>query len=74
MELDEYLWRNKISKKYFAEKVRLAPHTLSNIVFKKVTPNLISALNIVKASEGQVTFEELVKDSDKENLINIGNA
>lgn len=65
MELDEYLWRNKIKQWKFAEKIGIMPHSLSRIVQKKVTPKLYVAIKIVEASEGQVTYRDLLRPEDE---------
>lgn len=64
MDLDEYLWRNKILKKDFAEKVGMTPHALSSIVARKVSAKLHTAINIVEATEGQVTYRDLLRPED----------
>ena len=64
MDLNEYLWRNRITQKDFSKRIKIANHTLSLIVNKKVTPHLSTAIKIVEASEGQIEFRELLKDSD----------
>ena len=69
MDLDEYLWRNKIKQKDFCKKVQIRPHTLSLLVQKKHTTKLYIAINIHKATNGQVTYEELLRDEDKALLI-----
>ena len=69
MDLDEYLWRNKIKQKDFCEKVQIRPHTLSLLVKKKHTPKLYIAVNIHKATNGQVTYEEMLRDQDRELIL-----
>lgn len=71
MELDEYLWRNKIRQWKFAQKLGIMPHSLSRIVQKKVTPKLYVAVKIVEATEGQVSYRELLRPED-EKLMNEG--
>lgn len=62
MDLDEYLWRNKIKQKDFACKVGIQSHSLSNIVKKKVNPSLYVAMKIVQLTEGQVDYIDLLKE------------
>jgi len=69
MDLDEYLWRNKILKKDFAKKIGIQAHSLGAVVSKKVTANLVTAINILKATEGQVDIETLVREEDKKLII-----
>ena len=70
MDLDYYLWSNGITQKEFAKKIGMAPHSLNLIVNKKNAPTLLSAINIHRATKGEVTYEEMLKDSDKGKLIN----
>lgn len=69
MDLDEYLWRNRIKQWKFAQKLGIMPHSLSRIVQKKVSPKLYVAVKIVEATDGQVTYRELLRPED-EKLMN----
>lgn len=68
MELDEYLWRNKIKQWKFAQKLGILPHSLSRIVQKKVTPKLYVAVKIVEATDGEVSYRELLRPEDAKLL------
>lgn len=68
MKLDEYLWRNKIKRKDFAKKTNIEPHSLSNIVNGRVSPKLYTAINIVEATEGIVSYRDLLREDDLKNL------
>lgn len=65
MELDYYLYKNKIKHKDFAKKIGLVPHRLSVIVHKRASPNLVTAIKIHEASEGKVSYKELVRMQDR---------
>ncbi len=69
MDIDEYLWRNKITRKNFAERVGMAAQTMSLLASKKITPSLPNAVNIVKASGGMITYHEMIKEADREKLV-----
>jgi DNA-binding XRE family transcriptional regulator len=69
MDLDEYLWRNKIRQKDFCKKIQIQAHTLSLLVRKKHTPRLSIAINIHTVTKGQVEFKELLRPEDLELLI-----
>ena len=69
MDLDEYLWRNKITQKRFAEIIGMNHNTLCGLIHKKITPTLINALNIVKVTNGDVDIETLVKLKDKGKML-----
>ena len=65
MELDYYLFKNKIKHKDFAKKIGIQPHHLSALVHKKVNPNLITAIKIYDASHGQISYKEMVRLQDR---------
>lgn len=71
MDLDEYLWRNKITRKDFAKKIGMTPHSLSSIVAGKVSAKLYTAINIVEATKGEVSYKDLLRKEDIENLIDV---
>jgi DNA-binding XRE family transcriptional regulator len=68
MELDYYLWKNKLSHKSFAKKVGIAPHSLSVIVNKKRTPLLTNAIKIHYETAGAVSLYELMTLEDREEI------
>lgn len=68
MQLDEWLFRNKCTRRKMARGLGLHQQTIFNILSKKRTPSLFSALAIQKFTGGQVTLEELLNDEDTENL------
>jgi len=65
MDLDEYLWRNKMSQRVFAEKVDVNSVTIFNLKNFKVIPNLLTAMKIFKFTDGQVTFHEMVSPVER---------
>jgi plasmid maintenance system antidote protein VapI len=67
MELDYYLFKNKMKIKDFAEKIGIFPHNVSRIVNRKVTPHLVIAIKIHKATDGLVSYEEMVGEKDRLN-------
>ena len=66
MELDYYLWKNKIVHRDFAKKCGLAPHTISSIVNKKRSPHLLTALKIHFEANGIVSLYELLIPEERE--------
>jgi DNA-binding XRE family transcriptional regulator len=68
LELDYYLWKNKILHKDFAKEVGIATHTLSVLVNKKSSPTLFTALKIYFATDRAVSLFELLKPEDREIL------
>jgi len=65
MDLDYYLWKNKIKFKDFARKLGIDPSHVSKLVQKKTTPSLIVAMKIHEESKGKIPFEEMISFSDK---------
>lgn len=65
MELDYWLFKNKVKHKEFAKKVGIMPHRLSLIVNKKATPSLLTAIAIHEHTNGQVSYKEMVKLEDR---------
>jgi hypothetical protein len=65
MDLHYYLWENGLNHGDFAKSIGLCPGSLSKIVHRKVTPNLFTALKIVVATKGEVTFPDLISDKHR---------
>ena len=68
MELDEWLFRNKCTRTKMARALGIHQQTVFNILSKKRTPTLYTALAIQKFTGGQVTLQELLNVEDTENL------
>lgn len=68
MELDYYLWKNKISHKKFAKQIEITPPTLSIIVTKKRSPLLMNAVKIHCLTKGSVSLFNLLTLEDQEKL------
>jgi len=64
MQLDYYLWKNKIKKQDFAAEIGVTPGNLIQIENKKVTPKTNMALKIMIASKGKVMPSDLLKEKD----------
>lgn len=64
MDLREYLFRQRISVQEFAEKLEYSRTHLSLIVNGKGRPSPRLAKAIEKATNGEVTAEELLKKKD----------
>jgi DNA-binding XRE family transcriptional regulator len=70
MKLDRYLWENKISQRDFGKEIGLSSRPLWLIVHNISTPCLVTAIKIVKATKGEVSYEDLLNDKDREKLKN----
>ena len=68
MKLDRYLWENKISQKDFSKSIGISLRCLWLIVHNQSTPSLLNAMKIVKATDNQVSYEDLLSESDRKKL------
>ena len=68
MDLGYYLWKNKIRQAHFAKKIGINPSSLCQIISRKFTPKLVTALKIMMETKGNVTFYDLMKDKDREDI------
>lgn len=64
VDLDYYLWRNKIQVKDFAKKINISTSQLSNIRHKKITPNLKTAMRIRQESNNEIPYDEMLATKD----------
>lgn len=60
MELDEWLFKNKMTVTAFAKSLEISRNHLNCIVNKYLKPGKRLARDIVIATHGQVTLEELM--------------
>ena len=60
MNLKEYLDKNKVTQREFAEKLDVHIHSLKNIVYGKRKPSLELALRIEEFSNGDVLPNDLL--------------
>jgi len=68
MELDEWLFRNKCTRRRIARSVGIHHQTIFNILSKKRTPSLFTAIAIQRFTNDQVKIEELLNQEDTEKL------
>ena len=71
MDLDEYLWRNRITQKRFAERIGIAQKSMNLLVYRKVTPTLSTAIKIIGAAGGHIQYEDLLKKDVTENRMEV---
>lgn len=65
MELDYYLFKNKITQVTLARALGLDRARVSMYVNKKVNPSLLTAVLIEEWTGGQVTCKELLRLKDR---------
>lgn len=70
MNLDEYLWRNKITNISFAYNLECSPNTLCKIKSHECSAGLLKALKIRDQSEGNIDIETLLSKKDRERYEN----
>lgn len=68
MDLHLFLWKHRLKQKDFAELINVQPHTMSRLVTKKASPTLPVAIAIVKFTNHEVTYDDLLSDKDKLEL------
>lgn len=71
MELDEWLWKNRIKRIRMARDLGLHTNTIFTAARRIRTPSLFTALAIEKYTDGQVQLTELLSHKDQEKLQNI---
>ena len=69
MELKDYLTKHGLIVKRFGEKIGISPQMMCLLCKKAHDIHLSTAMKIVKATNGEVTYEDLVKNKDLKNLV-----
>ena len=69
MDLDTYLWKNRISQKSFSDKINVLPSTLHHWIKMRITPSLKYAIKIVEASNNEVTYRDLLCPKEKAEFL-----
>lgn len=65
MDLDFYLWKNKIKQKDFAKRLGITAANLSLLQSRAVSPSTVAALIIHLETNGEVSLVDLLKDKDR---------
>jgi len=66
MKLEEYLWEFRISRTAFGKKIGVNRATVMKIATRKASPGLKLAIAIYNATNGVVTFQEMLSLKDCE--------
>jgi len=61
MDFNRWLSKNKLKPHHFAKQYGLSDSTIWRIYKRKFKPNAETAKKIVRATCGQVTFEDLMR-------------
>jgi len=68
MYLDEFLFRHKMTYKQLASQIGMSAAHIAILQNRRSSPSLVAAMNIFYATEGKVTFPELLRDDDVKKL------
>jgi plasmid maintenance system antidote protein VapI len=68
MEMDEWIWRNRVTKKEIAKACDIPYVTLQYLTTKKFSITLENATKIVSYTGGQVTYEDLLQPQEIESI------
>lgn len=60
MDLDEYVWRRRVTLKTISKETGIHPNTLSLIRNLKITPSLDTALRLAAFTKGEVDYLEML--------------
>lgn len=66
MDLNYWLFRNKIKKSKMAEDMGMHVQTIFLVISGRSTPSLFTALAIEKYTKGEVTLFDILSSKDKE--------
>ena len=62
MELDEWLWKHRITQKQVALETGIPMMTIGQIKRKMFVPNLITALKLQEYTKGEIELFEMIPD------------
>lgn len=68
MDLDEYVWRRKVTLKKMSEETGICAVTLSQLRNFKVTPKLDTALKIHEVTNGEVSYLEMLPPEARKKI------
>lgn len=68
MQLDEWLFKKKITQKWFAYEIGLNSSVFQYCVAKHRKISLPVALKIIALTDGEVTFRDLLKPHEEEEI------
>lgn len=68
MDIDEWLWRNKKTKKQVARDLKINYLTFQKIVSRKHPPSLFNALAIFTYTQGKVDLTSFLTEEERQKL------
>jgi len=64
MDLDEWLWKKKISQQKFSDKIGISHINLHHIICRKTTAKLRTAIKILEHTNNEVDLKNLLSEKD----------
>ena len=68
MEMNEWIWRNRVTRKQIAKDCDIPYVTFQYLASKKFSITLENATKIVTYTSGQVTYEDLLQPHEIEAI------
>jgi len=68
MELDEWLWKNRLTQKQVSLDTGIPMMTIGQIKRKMFVPNLITALKLQQYSDGAIKLTEMLPDKRRPEI------
>lgn len=68
MTLDRWLEKNGVSEAEASRKLGMAQSAINRITYSRLPPNLRNAAKIVRGTNGEVTYEDLLGSEFRRNL------
>jgi hypothetical protein len=68
MEVNEWIWRNRVTRKEIAKACGMPYVTFQYLITKKCSIGLENATKIVNYTSGQVTYEDLLQPEEIEAI------
>lgn len=69
MDLDEFLWRERLTNAELSRKTGNAATGISKIKMRDYSPNLFMAIKLLHIAKGEITPEELLSHKDYEEFL-----
>ena len=70
MEIDEFLFRKKMKMAELSNLLQISSAALFRYKNKITSPSLITSIKLFNLSKGEIDFEHLLNESDREDLKN----
>lgn len=68
MELDDWLWKNRITQKQVSLETGIPMMTIGQIKRKMFVPNLITAMKLQEYTNGEINLIEMLPDKRRPEI------